>query len=37
MLLGIAKAVVEAVEVDDQRVVVASVRPRRSERNRCGR
>jgi transposase len=37
MLLGIAKAVVEAVEVDDQGAIVVSVRPRRSERNRCGR
>ena len=37
MLLGIAKAVVEAVEVDDRGSVIVSVRPRRSECNRCGR
>jgi transposase len=37
MLLGIAKAVVEAVEVDHQGSVIVSVRPRRSERYRCGR
>ena len=29
MLLGIAKAVVEAVEVDDRGSVIVSVRPRR--------
>jgi transposase len=37
MLLGVAKAVVEAVEVDAEGAVVVSARPRRSERNRCGR
>jgi transposase len=37
MLLGIAKAVVETVEVDGQGAVIVSVRPRHSERNRCGR
>ena len=37
MLLGIANAVVEAVEVDGRGAVIVSARPRRSERNRCGR
>ncbi|MEA2618247.1 MAG: transposase [Chloroflexota bacterium] len=36
MLLGFAKAIVEGVEVDHQGSVIVSVRPRRSERNRCG-
>jgi transposase len=35
-LLGLQKTVVERVELDDQGVIVAAVRPARGQRRRCG-
>ncbi len=35
-LLGLERAVVESVEIDDQGQVVAAVRPHHRERDRCG-
>ena len=35
-LLGVEQTVIERVEVEEEGAVVAAVRPRRGERNRCG-
>jgi transposase len=35
-LLGLERAVVESVEIDDKEQVVATVRPHHAERDRCG-
>ena len=35
-LLGLERAVVESVEIDDERQVVVAVRPHHRERDRCG-
>jgi transposase len=36
MLLGVVRAVVEGVEMDDEGSIIVAARPRRRERNRCG-
>ena len=35
-LLGLERAVVESVEIDDEEQVVVAVRPHHRERDRCG-